>query len=182
MVARSPPQPSIDPARPSLTTVPKAAAGEAPAPQATRFLTEAVRALRVEHSPATAIELLDRHAQELESNALAREALLVRTESMLALGRTGEVLRLLDRTSLSSGAASRSLLLMRGELRAADDRCAEAIGDFSLVLADAARPPKQALYGRATCYERLGDVGRAQADRDRYRREFPDRGVDGSGR
>jgi hypothetical protein len=174
MVEKSPPEPRPEETRPAPGPVPKTAAREAPVSPATRFLTEAVRALRVERSPTTAIELLDRHAQELEGNALAREALLVRTEAMLALGRKDEALRLLDRTGLTAGAASRALLLMRGELRAAADRCAEAIGDFSLVLADASRPPRRALDARATCYEKLGDTERARADRDRYRRELQD--------
>ncbi len=158
----------------SATSVPTTAASEGPAPQATRHLTEAVRALRVARSPETALALLDRHARELEGNALAREALLVRVEAMLTLERKDDVLRLLDRTSLTAGAASRSLLLMRGQLRAASNRCADAIGDFSLVLADAQRPPKQALWGRAMCHERMGDTARAKADLDRYRREFSD--------
>jgi hypothetical protein len=183
MVATSPPEPRLEEMRPPLGGVPKTAAREAPVSPATRFLTEAVRALRVERSPTTAIELLDRHAQELEGNALAREALLVRTEAMLALGRKSEVLRLLDRTGLTAGAASRALLLMRGELRASADRCAEAIGDFSLVLADARRPPRQALHGRAMCYEKLGDTERARADRDRYQRELQgERAIDGPDR
>lgn len=158
----------------STTNVPATAASEGPAPQATRHLTEAVRALRVARSPETALALLDRHARELEGNALAREALLVRVEAMLTLERKDDILRLLDRTSLTAGAASRSLLLMRGQLRAASNRCADAIVDFSLVLADAQRAPKQALWGRAMCHERMGDTARAKADLDRYRSEFSD--------
>ncbi|MBK6689222.1 MAG: hypothetical protein IPG45_32445 [Deltaproteobacteria bacterium] len=44
----------------------------------------------------------------------------------------------------------RALLLARAELRAADDRCDEAIGDFDQVLRTAPQEPR-ALAGRAAC-------------------------------
>jgi tetratricopeptide (TPR) repeat protein len=147
--------------------------------QPTRHLTEAIRALRIERSPTTALALLDRHAGELEGNALAREALTLRVEAMLELGRRKEILRLLDRAPLNDGAASRALLLVRGQLRAATNRCSEALADFDLVLAQARQPPKEALLGRALCRKKLGDHQGAKADLERYRREFPgDRAVD----
>lgn len=135
-------------------------------------LTDIVRALRVEHSPRQALALLDRHAAELSSHAFADEALLLRVEAMMALGHHAEVLRLLDGISLTDVAASHVLLLTRGELRAAANRCADGIGDFDLVLAEARRPPKQALLGRARCKQQIGDVLGAKADFERYQREF----------
>ena len=148
----------------------------APAPlhQTARSLKDIVRALRIDHSPSQALALLDRHASELAGNAFAEEALLLRVEAMLALGQRGAVLRLLDEASLSDVATSRVLLVTRGELRAAANRCLEGIGDFDLVLAESRRPPKQALLGRARCKQKLGDAAGAEADLDRYRREFPD--------
>jgi hypothetical protein len=71
-------------------------------------------------------------------------------------------------------AASRGLLITRGELRAAANRCAEGIGDFDLVLIEARRPPKKALLGRALCKQKLGDAAGAAADFERFRHEFPD--------
>jgi hypothetical protein len=151
-------------------------------PQATYALGQAVRALRIEHAPAAALLILDRHAQELAGNAFAREALLLRVEAMLALGRKTEVLRLLDDTPLTDG-ASRSLLVMRGQLRAAADRCTEGVADFDRVLAGARQPLKPALLGRALCRKKLGDREGARLDVERYRREFPDdHAVDGLGR
>ena len=137
------------------------------------YLKEIVRALRIDHSPTQALALLDRHASELAGNAFAEESLLLRVEAMLALGQRTSVLRLLDRTSLTEVAASRGLLITRGELRAAANRCAEGIGDFDIVLTDAPRPPKRALLGRAQCKQKLGDTAGATADLDRFRREFP---------
>jgi hypothetical protein len=142
-------------------------------PHAAMYLKEIVRALRIDHSPSQALALLDRHASELAGNAFAEESLLLRVEAMLALGQRSAVLRLLDGTPLTDVAASRGLLLTRGELRAAANRCADSIGDFNLVLTEARRPPKQALLGRATCKQKLGDAAGANADFDRYRHEFP---------
>jgi hypothetical protein len=92
---------------------------------------------------------------------------------MLALGRKTEVLRLLDDVALTDVAASRSLLVTRGELRATANRCADGLGDFDLVLARSKQADRQALFGRAVCRKKLGDSAGAQADVERYRREFP---------
>jgi hypothetical protein len=142
-------------------------------PQTASLLKEIVRALRVEHAPRRALALLDKHGDELAGQAFAEESLLLRVEAMLALGERTAVLRLLDRTPLAELSVSRALLLTRGELRAAADRCAEGIGDFDLVLAESRRPPRNALLGRARCKQKLGDLAGARADFDRYRREFP---------
>lgn len=151
----------------------KAAVQPAPPPQTAALLTEIVHALRIERAPGRALALLDQHAGELAGQAFSEESLLLRVEAMLALGQRAAVLRLLDRTSLTELSVSSSLLTTRGELRSADHRCAEGIGDFDLVLAGSRRPPKQALLGRARCKEQLGDQAGAQADLDRYRRAYP---------
>ena len=70
-------------------------------------------------------------------------------------------------------AASHSLLVTRGKLRAAAHRCADGIGDFNLVLAESRKPERDALFGRAFCRKQLGDSTGARADIERYRREFP---------
>jgi hypothetical protein len=137
------------------------------------LLKQIVRALRVERAPRRALALLDQHGDELAGQAFAEEALLLRVEAMLALGERAAVLRLLDQTPLTEFSVSRDLLLTRGELRAAADRCAEGIGDFDLVLLESRRPPRNALLGRARCRQKLGDRAGAQADLDRFRREFP---------
>jgi hypothetical protein len=142
-------------------------------PQTAGLLKEIVRALRVEHAPRRALALLDKHGGELAGQAFAEESLLLRVEAMLALGERATALRLLDQTSLAELSVSRALFLTRGELRAAANRCAEGIGDFDVVLAESRRPPKTALLGRARCKQKLGDLAGAQADFDRYRREFP---------
>lgn len=167
-----PAQPDL--ASPALAEKASNSATETSGAQGTaKYLSEAIRALRVEHSPGTALFLLDRHATQLGKSAFAHEALLLRVEAMLALGRKPEVLRLLDGAALTDVAASRSLLVTRGELRAAANRCADGVGDFDLVLARSKQADRQALFGRAVCRKKLGDSAGAQADVDRYRREFP---------
>ena len=140
---------------------------------AAKYLSEALRKLRVEHDAKAALSLLDRHGPALATYALGHEALILRVEALLALGRQGEVLRLLDGAALSDAAASHSLLLTRGELRAAAHRCADGVGDFSLVLAESGQAERQALFGRAVCRKQLGDSAGARADLERYRHEFP---------
>jgi hypothetical protein len=129
--------------------------------------------LRVERDAKTGLALLDRYKAELAQNALGHEALILRVEALLDLGRDSEVLRLLDGTALSEVAASHWLLVTRGRLRAAANRCADGVGDFDLVLAESQKPERQALFGRAICRKQLGDPAGARADLERYRREFP---------
>jgi hypothetical protein len=164
--------PTESPARPAaVAPVPL------PAPQAKKtagqYLSETVRLLRAEHSPAEALRFLDGHSGELERGGLAHEVLILRVEALLALDRRPEVLRLLDGASLTDVAASRALLVTRGQLRAAANRCGDGVGDFDLVLARSPQPDRQALLGRALCRKRLGDGQGSAADVQRLQREFP---------
>lgn len=172
-----PPAPSERPGPPAPVPAPASPVpAHASAPTrnlAARHLRDVVQALRVEHAPRTALDLLDRHAGELQGNAFAEEALLLRVEALLALRQQPEALRLLDGLSLANAASSSVLLVTRGQLRAGANRCAEAVADFDLALARTLRPSKQALLGRAQCKQRQGDAQGAQADLDRLRREFP---------
>jgi hypothetical protein len=147
---------------------------QAPAqPGVARHLTEAIRLLRAEHSPRAALQLLADHDGELTKAGFEHEAMLLRVEALLALGRRGEVLRLLDGASLTDVAASRTLLVTRGQLRAAANRCSEGLGDFDLVLARSKQVDRQALIGRALCRKQLGDFAGMRADVQRMHDEFP---------
>jgi hypothetical protein len=156
------------PTRPS-TVAPRAAPGQA----ATESLTEAIRLLRTERAPKAALRFLDSHEHELSKGGFAHEGLILRVEALLALGSGAEVLRLLDGAALTDVAASQSLLVTRGELRAAASRCAEGIGDFDLILARARPTDRRALIGRAFCRKQLGDAAGLHADIERLRKEFP---------
>ena len=160
---------------PAPTPVPSAMLPhQAPAqPGVARHLTEAIRLLRAEHSPRAALQLLADHDGELTKAGFEHEAMLLRVEALLALGRRGEVLRLLDGASLTDVAASRTLLVTRGQLRAAANRCSEGLGDFDLVLARSKQVDRQALIGRALCRKQLGDFAGMRADVQRMHDEFP---------
>ena len=173
-VANVSPVPAPEPTIPA-TTSPKAQGR----PGAGKYLTEAIHALRAERAPALALRLLDSHDGELAKGGFGHEALILRVEALLALGRRAEVLRLLDGTSLTDVTASRSLLVTRGELRAAANRCAQGIGDFDLVLARSRQTDRQALIGRALCHKQLGDAAGMRADIERLRREFPGQALPG---
>lgn len=138
---------------------------------ASRLLADAIRLLRADRQPQAALASLDHHATRLEHSPYRHEALLIRVEALLALKRDGDLLRLLDGMPLANVAASRTLLVTRGRLRAAAKRCAEAVVDFDHVLAEAGHKDAQALLGRALCREAMGDLAGAKADRERYRQE-----------
>lgn len=157
---------------------PSSVPSQAPAGQgAGGWLTEVIHLLRAEHAPGTALQLLDRHAGELAQSGLGHEALILRVEASLALGRRLEVLRLLDEASLTDVAASRALLVTRGQLRSAVHRCAEGIGDFDMVLARSRQTDQQALIGRALCRAQLGDLAAMRADVERLHKEFPNQAL-----
>lgn len=139
--------------------------------EVSQSLAEAIRLVRADGQPQSALALLDRQATRLNQSPYRHEALLIRVEAMLALKRDADLLRLLDGTPLADVAASRTLLVTRGRLRAAAHRCAEAVVDFDRALAEPGRKDKQALLGRALCRETLGDAEGAKADRERYRQE-----------
>jgi hypothetical protein len=137
------------------------------------YLAETTRLLRTEHAPAAALRTLDQHRAELAQAGFDHEALILRVEALLALNRRAEVLRFLDGAALADVAASRALLVTRGQLRAAAHRCADAMGDFELVLARSRQVDRQALEGRAICRKNLGDLDGSRADGQRLRNLFP---------
>jgi hypothetical protein len=161
----------MPPPRPAALTAPRPRRDVALAPTVGSrpgvgtYLAESARLLRAEHAPASALRVLDEHQAELTGAGFEHESLILRVEALLALGRRAEVLRRLDATSLADVAASRALLLTRGQLRAAASRCADALGDFELVLARSKEVDRQALEGRAACRKRLGIVDGEHTER-----------------
>jgi hypothetical protein len=176
-ITESEPAAKADPAPASVLPGPAPERLGPPAPQAhasaAKYLTEVIHSLRVERAPGAALRLLDGHDRDLARDGFGHEALILRVEALLALGRRAEVLRLLDRASLTDVAASRALLVTRGELRAAASRCADGLGDFGLVLARAPETDRRALIGRALCRKQLGDAVGMRADIERLHKEFP---------
>jgi hypothetical protein len=165
-------------AAPGTATEPPAASEDGEA----ALMARAFRSLRGEHDPAGALSLLDTHASRFPAGRLAAEASLARVEALLALGRRGEALAVLDRDAggrgLVAGSAAgergRERALLRGELRAEAGRCTEAIADFAAADHDApAEIVARALWGRAACRARVGDEAAARRDLARYLIAFP---------
>ena len=155
---------------PALTPAPgDGARGEA------SQLGDALRALRVDGDARRALAILEDHDTRFPAGALHREATLARVEALAALGRRSDALKALDAVKMEGGELDRSVALLRAELRAAAQRYAEAVDDFSTAIAGAGSDEiaERALYGRGVCRLRGGDRLGARADLERYQRQFP---------
>ena len=139
------------------------------------LLAVALRKLRREGDARGALAALDEYAVAFPNGDLGAEADLVRVEALLAAGERGAALRLLDERADVTPRA-RQALLVRGELRAAAGRCADATRDLGRVLADPPRDglDERALFARASCLTRLHDYLAARRDLDTYLGHFPD--------
>jgi hypothetical protein len=164
---------------PTTRVVPPAPTSEPPGEEA-RLLGESLRRLRTEHDPDRAIEILNDRDRRFPRGAFERQAELVRVEALLNLGRQSAAMQVLDTLRLEATAADRSATLARAELRAANGRCVDAISDFDRVLkvsTSEATPVdvsvERALYGRAVCRARGGDLGGARVDLRAYLEQFP---------
>ena len=103
------------------------------------------------------------------NGVLRAESRVARVEALLLLDRRAEALQLLEAIG-PGGALTRDVRVTRGELLLERDRCADAVRDFDAVLAARDGDPAggRALYGRASCRLRGGDVPGARADLTRY--------------
>src|SRR5262249_41892393 len=106
--------------------------------QESDLLAQAVRLLRREHDAEGALVLLSRHDDQFPQGLLGVECLFVRVDALLALHKDQEALSLLDRVKFAAVAHHRRLLALRAELRARANRCAEAVADFTELLASSA--------------------------------------------
>jgi len=141
-----------------------------------RLLAAARTRLQAEHDARGALALVAEHKQRFPTGVLVLEARITEVESLVTLGRRSEALAVLDVLSLDKLPRAAELGVLRGELRAEAGRQRDATVDFA-PCADVAgcRPEtaERALYGRASCRERLGDRAGARADLERYLARFP---------
>lgn len=128
------------------------------------MLERAVVALRQKRDPAKALFLLDEYDARFSTGVLVPEAARLRVDALLLAGRRGPALGKLNALTLSEGARDLELELIRGELRAAANDCARAVGDFDRVLslANEKSMKRRAELGRAAC---LGDDSSATGRR-----------------
>lgn len=141
------------------------------------ILRQALSALRRDHDARRALVLLDDYDRRFGKGALSLEATSARAQALLQLGDNARALELLDRLPLWQEKHTGELRVIRGELRSLSGRCQEALSDFDDVLrSSAGSAPSEAaraLYGRASCRARTGDLAGAEQDRQRYLKEFP---------
>ena len=143
----------------------------------TAALEAVVTALRRQADPRGALRLLDQAKARFPRGGLETEWATLRAEALLELGDKQEALRVLDSLPTGAAAFNRRLRVARGELRANQNRCAEAITDFQRVLSPEPHDDEdaRALRGRAVCRVSVDGLDAARADLDLYVRAFPER-------
>jgi tetratricopeptide (TPR) repeat protein len=136
----------------------------------------ALRKLRQYHDARGALDALEQYRTSFPNGRLGAEASLIRVEALLAFGDRAAALRLLDDdASLGHGPRARELLVLRGELRASANRCAEAVADLGRSLSATPHDTvdERALFARASCLSRLHQFDAARSDLEQYQAHFP---------
>jgi hypothetical protein len=152
---------------------------EAPAPpqrSEARLLADALASLHVEGDAKAALDLLAEHRKRFPRGALRAEALTAEVEALLSLDRRSEALRVLDGMVMQRSPRGHDLGVLRGELRAQAGQYRDAIADFNRCTSDAScgiALEERALFGRASCHKKLGELAAARADLEAYLRRFP---------
>ncbi len=148
---------------------------EPPAATEELLLATALRTLRVEHNPSSALAALDRYYLSHGNGRLSIEATILRAEALVALGRKSEALQYLDGLDLGRVPGAAAGHLERAELREGSGRFEGALADFDWVLAHAKDKGvvESAIAGRMRCRQRMGDIAGAQGDAAEYLRRFP---------
>jgi hypothetical protein len=143
-------------------------------PEEIQALERAMALLRGKHDARAALAALDDYVVRFPNSVLGREARVARIDALLMLDRSDEALRALEALPLDEHRRSTELQLIRGELRARTD-CGRAEADFSAVLARVrtATLEERALYGRAACRAKAGNVKAGADDLRRYLARFP---------
>jgi hypothetical protein len=148
---------------------------ESPLGKESRLLARALDQVRTARDYAGALATLAEYDARFPAGVLKREAALARLDALTALGQSDAALELLDSMDTSGPRAS-EVLVLRGELRSNAGRQREALADFARALATrlARSLRERAIYGRASCRARLGDVAAARSDLEDYLAAFPD--------
>jgi|GEM_PF-745151 len=157
-------------------------------PDEQALLTKALRRLRVERDPESALAVLDEHRARFPGGVLAPEAARLRVEALWLTGRREAALAELDRDGSDVLPDRDERCVFRGELHARAGQWRLALTDFEAVLRS--HPPDQvgadgtparrlrecierALWGRASARSHSGDAAGARADLREYLQRFP---------
>lgn len=163
-------------AAPPKEAQPSPSAGEDTAlAEESQLLGRVIGRLRHGGDPSEALAELDRYAARFPTGVLAYEAQRARVDGFLLAGRLAEARATLSTLTLGTGARDRELRLIRAELTA-EKGCGAALTDYETVLSEGGSGPlaERALWGKATCHDRLGDPSSARADLSEYLGRFPD--------
>ncbi len=137
---------------------------------------QALRKLRNDNDPAAALVALQQHAQTYPRSSFSGERSAIEVEALLALHRDREALQKLDGMRLENLPRSGERLVVRGELRAAAKRWADAKEDFDRALSRVTGSPiwhERALWGRGVARLRCGDREAGMEDIERYHDLYP---------
>jgi hypothetical protein len=170
----------VAPFPPAASAVPTAPATDSPTvrPPLTdqALFGQAMRRLRTENDPSRALWALEEHARTYPHSPFAGERTALEIEALLALHRDRDALGLLDSAPLDQLPRSGERLVVRGELRAAARRWAEASADFDRALSRTSGSPawhERALWGRGVARIRLGEREAGMADIEHYLDSYP---------
>jgi hypothetical protein len=167
------PAPAAEPAHRSRRQV----AAPPPVETEARLLALALGQIRQQHDPAAALATLDRLERRFPGGVLADEVRATHIEAAVAAKDLRTATRLVEGAAIPAGRSGLAILVMRGELRAQAARCDEAVADFTQALAQGAMAADElsarALYGRAVCFQRMGQGARARVDLEALRRDHP---------
>jgi hypothetical protein len=134
--------PSIPAAQPASSSSPPApVVAASPIVAESRSFASALERWHRDHDAAAALVALDAHARRFPSGQLGLEARLLRVEILLASGRDGDALALLDHMAIAGVPRARELRTVRGELRIKLGRCADGKADLKAVLAAGSTDP-----------------------------------------
>lgn len=167
----------VRPATPAVAPAPLV-----PAPVATTVASDpalfgqALRKLRNDNDPAAALIALQQHARTYPRSSFSGERNALEVEALLALHRDREALQKLDGMSLENLPRSGERLVVRGELRAAARRWADAKEDFDRALSRVSGSPawhERALWGRGVARLRCGEREAGMEDIERYHDIYP---------
>jgi TolA-binding protein len=165
------PPPSPKPPEPPALEPP--APGESALALQARLLAAAIERLRKAHDAKGALVLLDELEARYAGGPVSTEAMLLRLEALLSIGKRKQALALLDGGSFEGAPRQEELRLLRGELRAQAGRCGEALDDFQPMAGPGGGLAERALYGQASCHATLGDRTRARQELERYLELYP---------
>jgi TolA-binding protein len=134
------------------------------------------RAQRHADDPPAELEILDGYLALYPRGLLRGEVQVARVDALLREGEKAHAIDALDelhRQGFAGLPRGGELSVLRAELLAQADRCAEALPDLQESTGRAAALAERVLYARAYCLSRTGDAAGSRHGYQDYLRRFP---------